>query len=240
MLAERAPAASCWDFRKSLSTVSTRIQSLQNDRFLKSLSLPLSQPKKERSKVNFPDTQLFGALIGGCIGFVAAMGATLITQIFTSHRHKMQLAHERERENRARRTAALAEFQTQLREQASAVQNLWGFVCHPDLHYSKSSAEEAWDVLFRKIYRSNVWSIESPVTSALVGYSDKVRELLTFLRQQESFSSLWAGEISDVNEELRGVMDEKFGELASQLNTVTLEATKLEAKLNDIPVRKVT
>ena len=190
--------------------------------------------------MNFWESQLPGVVTGATIAGAFA----LVVQLFANYRQNKQLAHdlevrknqfvhEREQEIRGRRTAALADLQMQLEEQGSAVQDLWGFVCHPDLHYPKSSAEEAWQVLFRKSYRRNVWPIEYPAMGALAGYSRKVRELLMFLGQQEDFDALWKGEISALDEGLRGAMNEKFNEIATVLNTVTMEVTELTAKLND-------
>ena len=81
--------------------------------------------------MDFVDTQLFGALIGGSIGVIGTTGVALVTQIYTSQRHKKQLAHEREQENISRRIAGLVDLSALLEHQQIALQTLWGFVSAP-------------------------------------------------------------------------------------------------------------
>ena len=193
-------------------------------------------------ETNFWNSPLTGVVIGSVI----AGTFTWLAQVFADRRQKklfahdleirkQQFAHEKEQEIRGRRTAALADLQMQLGEQATAVQNLWGFACHhPDLHYPKSSAEEAWDVLFRKSYGRNVWPVENSVARSLGGYSRKIRELLMFLGQQEEFDALWRGEISALDKGLHEVINEKFLEVKDFLDTVTMDVTELTARLNGI------
>ena len=145
-----------------------------------------------------------------------------------------QFAHEKGQEIRGRRTAALADLQMLMADQASAIQNLWGFLCLPDLHYPKSSAEEAWQVLFRKRYSRNVWPIEGPAIQSLAKYSRKVLELLMFLPQQEGFNALWTGQISATDKETYEAINQKFKEVSGLLNIVSMEVTELTAELNDI------
>ena len=152
--------------------------------------------------MNFQDTQLFGVLIGGGIGFIAAMGAALITQIYTSRRHKKQLAHEREQGNRNRQTGALEDLMTLMEDQATALADLWGFIRDPDRYpFLGKFPEDAWEVLKEKGYRRKIWSTNSQTFKAIAEYARNNSALLSHLQNpngtsRAKFSDLIFGDVS--------------------------------------------
>ena len=205
------------------------------------------------SPLTFWNSQLPGVITGAII----AGGFAIIVQLFANHRQNKQLAHdleirqkqfahEREQDNRGRRTAALVDLQGLLEEQASALQDLWGFMCNPAPHHrpdpdiAVKEAEEARDVLLKSNYRKIVWPINDPETEALHEYADKVRKLLAFVRQQEEIGTLRASDIPVLNEELRATVGQDFKAVAELLSSALKQISNLTSELNDVQVRKAT
>ena len=196
----------------------------------------------------FWNSQLSGIIIGSGI----ALASSILVQAFAYWRQKkqfahdlearqQQFAHEREQDNRGRRTAALVDLQGLLEDQAAALQDLWTFTCNSAPHHRPNIAiEEAWDVLLRKSYRRIVWPINDPEETTLNAYAGAIRELLEFLRQQEEISALRTGEISTLDEELRATVGQNCKAVTGLLSRALKQVSNLTSELNDVQVGKAT
>lgn len=196
-------------------------------------------------ETNFWDSQLAGVVIGSGIAGVF----TILTQVLSNHRQKKmfahdlkirqrQFVHEREQEIRGRRTAALNDHRMRLEKHETALQNVWGYVCRPDLQYDRDSAGEGWQVLRGKDHLDILWPLEGSMYQTIIEYDCKLIELLKSL--QSSFSNLQQANRQGVHEilseELREAYRQQFEEVSTLLVGAKDEITRFTAKLNGISV----
>lgn len=143
--------------------------------------------------MDFQDTQLFGAIIGGGIGVIGAAAVALITQTFTSSRHKEWLAHERDQGNRNRLTGTLEELMVLVEDQATAVQDLLDFMNDPHGHpFLGNFPENACKVLEERGYRKKLWVANPQTKKAIHAYASGISALLPSVRQNQPLAELGA------------------------------------------------
>ena len=199
-----------------------------------------------------PQASVIIGALGVIIGSIVAGAFTLLAQILSNWRQKKQFAHdlevrqkqfahERDQENRGRRTTALADLQLLLEDQKTALQDLWGSIINPDTHpYLTFSPEDAWKVLKEKNYRIKVWPVNLPLSKAIIEYAVQTDKLLLFLRQQEQSGKLAARRTNALDETLRAEVDLNFRAAATPLSTAIAETGRLMSELNGIPIRRAT
>lgn len=185
--------------------------------------------------MDFQDTQLFGALIGGGIGVVGALGVALITQIYTTRRHRERLRHEKAQEIRDRRTSALTDLCLLLEEQKAALNDLRDCISDPD----KPTGYDAWQILDEKGYRhKSWWATDVSAREAIDEYAKKSHELSSFLHNHEDdIGHLWTGDVPALSHSLHSTIEQKIEAALTLLDAATEEVINLTSEINDIQVR---
>ena len=185
------------------------------------------------------------------LGYARALVSNLLVQIlvqrFANQRQERQLAHDREvrqqqfahdqeQEIRGRRTVALGELIVLLENQVVALQELWGFLRHPNPEL-RERVGSAWRILQTdRLYRGKLWPIDGSVHSAIGEFSGRCTDLLRFLNSREDFSALWEGHIPALDEESVATVNRRVREVLVPLTTAIREATNLASQLNGVKV----
>ena len=190
---------------------------------------------------------MFGVIVGGAL--------TLFTQAWRQKKQfaydrevrekqlaydrelrQEQFTHEREQEIRGRRTAALAALQVLLDEQATALEDLWGFIENPDVRpHLRMSPADALKVLQGRSYRRHLWATHLSSSQAINEYAAKTADLLLLLKQQD-FADLSVGDIPAIDEQLHDTAMSKFKAVAPFLATAQKEINDLMTLLNGISI----
>ena len=193
--------------------------------------------------MNFWDSQLFAAIIGF---FIAGVFAVLAQAFETCRQNKQlahdlevrqgQFAHEREQEIRGRRTEALADFNSLLEEQSTALGKLGGVIKDPQMRpYLKELLEDAWTVLRSRGYRKKLWPIDVPITKAVNEYVGAIDKLL----EDPKVRALVTGNDVKPDPEVVDDLNRQFEAASDRLKTTLKETANLMSELNDIKVRKM-